>query len=345
MSYDTKAIILIIAMMLRVTQAQDLLETTFEYPIDIVYLWVDGADPEWQTIKNEYWHSLTKRNQSDSDAHTNNRFADHQELRYSLRSIWRYALFVNHIYIVTMNQRPSWLADHPLISIVDHKEIFKNPADLPTFNSQAIESNLHRIPGLSEYFIYFNDDVFLGGPVSPLDFFSPQGHLRVLFEKSLSPSGPPIENETMYRLAWRNTNAFLDQQFCIERRYRLCHAPFALRKSLIQAIEEQVPHIFESNSASRFRSKTDYNMTNGLFQYWLLYHRLVEPGTLSNMMLSLRSDDHLETNIESFNTLNNKNPTTFCIQDVMGDNNKESEQLLEEFFNQRYSEAAPWEKP
>lgn len=68
-------------------------------------------------------------------------------------------------------QVPSWLnASHPGVSVVTHAQIFRRRADLPTFSSNAIEANLHRIPGLAARWIYFNDDVFLAQPVFPSDW-------------------------------------------------------------------------------------------------------------------------------------------------------------------------------
>lgn len=93
--------------------------------------------------------------------------------RYSLRSLEKNAPWIRHIFIVTNGQVPTWLdTSNPKVSIVTHKEIFKNPKVLPTFSSPSIEMNLHHIRGLSDYFIYFNDDVFLGSPVTPSDFIS-----------------------------------------------------------------------------------------------------------------------------------------------------------------------------
>ncbi|XP_060101604.1 N-acetylglucosamine-1-phosphotransferase subunits alpha/beta isoform X2 [Heteronotia binoei] len=101
------------------------------------------------------------------------RFEDNEELRYSLRSIERHAPWVRHIFIVTNGQIPSWLnLDNPRITIVTHQEIFQNVSHLPTFSSPAIESHIHRIPGLSQKFIYLNDDVMFGKDVWPDDFFS-----------------------------------------------------------------------------------------------------------------------------------------------------------------------------
>ena len=111
---------------------------------------------------------------------SDNRYRDNEELRYSLRSIFRFSPWVRNIYIVTANQVPWWLnMEHPRLHMINHNEIFPNPNDLPTFSSPAIESNLHRIPGLSKKFVYFNDDVMLGAPTWPSDFHSPSTGQKV----------------------------------------------------------------------------------------------------------------------------------------------------------------------
>lgn len=100
-----------------------------------------------------------------------NRYRDNDELRYSLRSLFKYAPWIRRIHLVTNGQVPYWLdISHPRINVVTHAEIFPNPDHLPVFSSPAIEVHLHRIPGLSRRFVYFNDDVMLGAPVWPDDF-------------------------------------------------------------------------------------------------------------------------------------------------------------------------------
>ena len=83
------------------------------------------------------------------------------------------ARFVPRAHATHPTQVPSWLdTTHPRISVVTHAEIFPNKSHLPVFSSPAIETHLHRIPGLSRHFIYFNDDVFLGSDTWPEDFHS-----------------------------------------------------------------------------------------------------------------------------------------------------------------------------
>lgn len=120
-----------------------------------------------------FW-DLTAISQSKQDEDVSaSRFEDNEELRYSLRSVERHAPWVRHIFIVTNGQIPSWLnLDNPRVTVVTHQDIFLNNSHLPTFSSPAIETHIHRIPGLSQKFIYLNDDVMFGKDVWPDDFYS-----------------------------------------------------------------------------------------------------------------------------------------------------------------------------
>ena len=92
-----------------------------------------------------------------------------------MRSVEKYASWINHIYIITDGQCPEWLdTSHPKITIVDHKDILPAEA-LPTFNSQAIESCIYKIEGLSEHFIVGNDDTMFVKETSPATFFNADG--------------------------------------------------------------------------------------------------------------------------------------------------------------------------
>lgn len=135
--------------------------------IDLVYLWCDGNDPDFLKRKSYYVDESDKNEESVGNV----RFNDNEELKYSLRSVEYYANWINHIYIVTDRQIPQWLdVNNPRITVVDHSEIIPSRL-IPVFNSSVIERYISRIPGLSEYFIYGNDDVFFGNEVKPNYFF------------------------------------------------------------------------------------------------------------------------------------------------------------------------------
>lgn len=139
--------------------------------IDMVYLWVNGNDPEWLKRKAAF----SGLHYSDAGMNSVARYQDNGELKFSLRSVQKYAPWIRKIFIVTDNQVPDWIdTSHPKIQIIDHKEILP-PEALPTFNSNVIEHCLNKIPGLSEHFLYANDDMFFNKPVTPEDFFTKEG--------------------------------------------------------------------------------------------------------------------------------------------------------------------------
>ena len=133
--------------------------------IDFVITWVDGADPKWNEEKNSILGITTDKNNNIA------RYRDWDNLKYLFRSIEKNADWVNKIYFVTWGHLPKWLnVEHPKLVIVNHKDFIPSEY-LPTYSSHTIELNLHRIKGLSEQFVYVNDDAFILRKVEPDDFF------------------------------------------------------------------------------------------------------------------------------------------------------------------------------
>ncbi len=146
--------------------------------IDLVFLWVDGNDPKWIARRDACIGKTTS-----ADNNCKGRYADNDELKYSLRSVEKYAPWIRRIFIVTDNQVPEWLdTSNPKIQIVDHTEILP-PESLPCFNSRIIEHHLHKIPGLAEHFLYANDDMLINRPVTPATFFAEDGLPKVMLIK------------------------------------------------------------------------------------------------------------------------------------------------------------------
>jgi len=138
-------------------------------PIDFVVTWVDGSDPEWLAEKQKY-EQTSRSKDSDKDNEVE-RYRDWDLFRYWFRAVEKYAPWVHKVYLVTCGQVPEWInRDHPKLVLVNHRD-FMDEAYLPTFSSHPIEDSFHRIPGLCEHFVNFNDDVFLTQPVQPEDFF------------------------------------------------------------------------------------------------------------------------------------------------------------------------------
>ena len=131
--------------------------------IDFVVMWVDGNDLSWQDKMLSYKGTSEQSNPT--------RFRDWNIFKYWFRSIERFAPWVHRVFLITDNQTPSWInINYSKLKIIDHKDFI--PAEyLPTFNSHTIELNIHRIEGLSEHFVVFNDDTFINAPITPEYYF------------------------------------------------------------------------------------------------------------------------------------------------------------------------------
>lgn len=132
--------------------------------IDFVIMWVDGNDPEWQKEKNKY----DVKTAADATIY---RYRDWDLLQYWFRGVEKFAPWVNNVYFVTWGHIPKWLnTNHPKLKIINHKDFIPKEY-LPTFSANSIENNLFRIKGLSENFVFFNDDFYLIKNTKKTDFF------------------------------------------------------------------------------------------------------------------------------------------------------------------------------
>lgn len=132
--------------------------------IDFVIIWVDGNDPEWQKERQLYKGGNTVDNRTI-------RYRDWDNLQYWFRGVEKFCPWVRKIHFVTNGQVPDWLnTKHPKLHMVKHSD-YIDEKYLPTFSSHVIELQLHKIEGLSEQFVYFNDDMFLISAAQPEDFF------------------------------------------------------------------------------------------------------------------------------------------------------------------------------
>ena len=134
-------------------------------PIDFVIIWVDGNDKEWRAEKSKYDGGIS------GNANSEVRYRDWDNLQYWFRGVEKFAGWVNKIHFVTWGHLPKWLdTSNPKLNIVNHRDYIPEEY-LPTFSSHTIELNLHRIKGIAEQFVYFNDDMFITAPTKPEDFF------------------------------------------------------------------------------------------------------------------------------------------------------------------------------
>ncbi|AZG48156.1 Exopolysaccharide phosphotransferase CpsY [Gordonia insulae] len=242
-------------------QASDI---TFD--IDLVFSWVDGSSEEWQAQRAKRMQSYVVGEGDDSAA----RFRQIDELRYALRSVHMYAPWVRRIFVATDSPRPAWLSDDPRVTFVPSEDFFADPSVLPTHNSQAVESQLHRIPGLAEHFLYSNDDMFFGRSVAPQMFFSPGGVSMFIEAPIRIGLGSNNDQRSGFENSARVNRGLLSDRFGLVTTRHLEHAATPLRKSVMAEMEARFPTEFAATAASTFRAETNISVTNSLYHYYAL---------------------------------------------------------------------------
>ena len=307
--------------------------------IDIVYTWVDGSDQEWQA-SFEHWADLS-RDSVPATAFDPARFRNRDELRYSLRSVWAYCGWARNIHIVTSGQVPSWLVEDERVRVVAHSEILP-PEVLPTFNSHAIESALHRIEGLAEHFVYLNDDVFIGRPVRPETFFTPNG-LPLVFQSNALVHGVEDAETLAVDTAALRARSLLGERFGRVVSSKPLHAPFALRRSVIEQLVEDFPDAVQRTAESRFRAPTDLSIAASFASHYALGSGSAVLGDISSQYVHVESD-RLSWALDRIAL--GDDVDTFCINEMKdsGRVEAEREQQLREFFDRVFPVPAPWER-
>lgn len=248
-------------------------------PIDVVITWVDGNDPKFLEKFNPYLQGLPRS--SIPGAH-HTRFSSSHEIRYCVLSILQFAPFVRNIYIVTDGQEPQ-ITDHvklhfpnriDTIRIIDHKEIFSGYEKyLPTFSSRTIESMIWRIPGLSNNFVYFNDDFFLVRDIKPEDWFV--NGTPVLLGKWVPAPYPRIMWDFLKLLVnkylLRKSNYQVRPSFHIGQwnsarilGYKISyfansHTPSTIETQVVWEYFNQNATLLEKNISYRFRNRHQFN--------------------------------------------------------------------------------------
>lgn len=310
-------------------------------PVDLVYTWVNGMDPAWQARKAQHLGAGLSDRAHSIDAAIAARFENRDELRYSLRSVEMFANWVRHIWIVTDNQVPSWLrTDHPRLTVVDHRDIFRDQSALPSFNSHAIESQLHHIDGLSNLWLYLNDDMLFGCPVRPEKFFHGNGLVKFFPSTAqVEPREPSIHDVTVTAAA-KNNRKFLEAHHGRTITNKLRHTAYPQSVKLSARFESEYPELFDEVMRARFRQRTDHAICSSLSQYYGFIHGLTVPGRVRNGYVDLAHP--LAAHVLEM-WLRRHDYDTLCINDS-GAGTATMDAELRDFFTSYFPLPSEWER-
>jgi UDP-glucose 4-epimerase len=314
--------------------------TDVTFDIDVVFSWVDGNDPEYQKARASRMQGVVVGEGDEAEA----RYRQVDELKYALRSVYLFAPWVRNIFIATDSPRPEWLDEHPRVQLMRSEQFFSDPSVLPTHNSQAVESQLHNIPGLSEYFLYSNDDMFFGRPVQPSMFFSSGGVTKFIEATTRIGLGSSDPSRSGFENSARINRDLLQKKFGHVITRHLEHSPAPLRKSVIARLEATFPDEFRRTAASRFRSKSDISVTNSLYHYYaLLDGRAVTQEDAKVLYV----DTTLKSGLGRLPALlRRRQYDLFCLNDGSFPEVPAAERaaLMVDFLEKYFPIPAPWEK-
>ena len=307
------------------------------FPVDVVFTWVDGADPAWQRKWADEAHIPYHE-----EAANESRYRSRDELKYALRSIQMYAPWVRNIFVVTDDQSPSWLdSSVPGLQIIDHRDIFTDGSALPTFNSHAIETQLHHIKGLSEHFLYFNDDMMLGSDVAPQTFFHANGITNYFASLVNEPQGDPAPTDVPVTIAAKNNRMALRQQFGTSLTQKMKHVPYALRRSVLEEIEAKFPDEIRVTMGSKTRSQDDISLLSSFYHYYAFSTGRAVPGSIEYAYVDLVKDDARR----SIGLLMaRRDLETFCINSTRSGKNEITDAEMREFLDSYFPVKSRFER-
>lgn len=331
------------------------------YPVDIVIPWVNGNDPAWQQEKQRYEREVT----------TSVHAFDYQEwgiLKYWFRCVEKNMPWVRRIFFVTWGHVPEWLnIDHPKLVIVNHSDYLPSEY-LPTFSANPIEINFHRIKGLSEHFIYFNDDMFVLSRTEKSDFFKNGLPCECAIINPIAPANNnciahmQLTNAAVINQHFNKHQVIMSQPFkWFNLKYGKLlplnvmfipwgrfpgllekHLPASMLKSTYEEIWEKEYDLMDQTSRHRFRNfKLDVNQW--LIKEWQIASGKFWPRTISiGKNLQIRDE---KTALDAAKIIKEKRIKLICVNDHL-ENCDPSKciTIVNDAFKEAYPEKSGFEK-
>lgn len=280
------------------------------YPIDIVVPWVDGSDPNWNRERKR-WNAINENKGDNREI----RFRDFDLMRYWFRGVDKFLPWIHRVYFVTWGHRPDWLNNNcRKLRIIKHEDYIPEEY-LPTFSSHTIELNLHRIHGLSEHFIYSNDDTFVLRPMSSKKFFDKglpklcgaqtllqfkKGGIDHMIANDLEIVNAHFDKKRVVKAKpWKwfwpsygkyNLYNLYLYPFDLFTGFRIMHTMNPFLKSIYSEVWKEEADVLRETCSNKFRTVNDVNQW--LILYWhMAKNKFLPKGYKSSYFLTIGRDD------------------------------------------------------
>ena len=328
--------------------------------IDFVITWVDGQDEAWRKEKKRYLHD---NKIDDSEV----RYRDWGLLKYWFRGVEKFAPWVRKIHFITWGHLPEWLdTANPKLHIVRHEDYIPKKY-LPVFNSNILEIYMNRIEGLSEHFVYFNDDIILVNSLKPSYFFEDGQPCDMLAFQPVvaNPSNPVMShlllNNTLvlskyftkrdnvcrqpgnyFKIGYPPLYFFynlLELAFPLYSGFYTVHGPMPFCKRTFDEVWEKEGEWLERMSSNRFRSEDD--LTPYLFREWQKLSGHFHP---KNILRDFQYFNISNDNSQLIRAIRKQKKSILCINDAdLEDGFENARRQLWEAFEQILPEKSAYE--
>jgi Stealth protein CR2, conserved region 2/Stealth protein CR3, conserved region 3 len=258
------------------------------------------------------------------------------DLLYSVRSVCKNAPWFRKLFIVIADGEslPPYIdVKNKRVKIVRHSAIV--PAQyLPTYNSNVIESYVHLIRGLTDDFVYMNDDMYVLKPVTPASFFERPGKPIIRHEDGPLAHNIAVKSDNMYVRMWQNA---IKRFGLSHTRYH--HQAMPYNRTALKRYYKRFGAEVAAASTHRIREPTDFNLLR--FSTSLM----VMDGTAVVVVTGAKSDLFMEsTDAGAMRKLKTANqsarPTFLCIN-----NNSNSTADVEKTLSSLLPDACAVEQP
>lgn len=314
--------------------------------IDVVITWVDPNNKEWLKEK-EYWYKKIKGMQYN----TVSNYSSYDEVKYCLRSIYKYMPWFNHIYFVTNNSSPEWLnQSYPHLSVIHYRDLMENKQ--PSYNSNAIEAMLHNIPNLTEYFYYFNDDFILTKPVKI------QNLINSYTGKLLYPKETDIlfSSFQYYTILQKIEEHIIKMDTGVAKARRATinrlglpnsgivsgHTPKILNKTLCKSFQNTFPHEINNLIQTKFRTNDNFTYLEGFIHYHQ-YKKIADWNNQTTKIITILDNSFLNTVQIKIAQSSIHNYDYMALEDARTKIKPQEEQKFINFLNTLFPEKSPWE--
>ncbi len=338
--------------------------------IDAVYTWANFLDPSWREPYNHFAELESRPlRHPDPENTAEIRHTDHGELRYSLRSLERFAPFIRRVHLVIDGTPPAWLrTDAPDLRILGSRDIFPQGFPLPVFSSDLIESFLWRIPDLSEHYLYFNDDMLLAGDCAADNFFDAEGRSIVRLTRDLIGASrdrkSPIYHQMLgntaravmrrlplrYRPHFETRNPWVP---LILRRIIQRRAPLNMVAHMAQPFQRSLWPLFHDTFREEIRILAESRFRHGRgFCVNVAYHYLAY--TRGKALFSFERNDMIvargpalaqpEARREEIRAARKGGLKFLCFNDGVGGSSREWAQFIDDTLRETLGTPSRWER-